>query len=261
MSNCVKTFRTELTNYVHILQERANEAHLNDLAQLRQFPIQLLKDLGVFYIDDGVELLLPAYLHLLQDFGIISKTTNKPMFNARYIFPIKDMDGLIMGIVGYCPNSKERYLYATTKYFQRSSIMYGMENFEKCMKQGYIIVTEGITDAMAIKKIGYELDHFGMKYTHSTTGAHESLYMMQLLDLIHCVIFIPDRDRAGDGTKKYWKTSNYVRLLIPFNFKDLDEFIKSSPENKLLFQDNLLRAIDYVVTNKNYCGEELPIYG
>lgn len=252
-SNEVVEFRTKLTKYVEELQHFADLEKLEELATIRHFDIELLKELGVFYVDEPAELLLPDYFQDLKDFGLLNEGTNKPIYNDRYIIPLYDMQGLVMGLVGYSTNSKVRYMYASTKYFLRNDILYGMENYLECIKDGYIIVTEGITDAISCRQVGF-------KHTHSTAGAHKSVYMMQLLDLIPCVIFIPDRDRAGDGTKKYWKTHNYVRVLVPFKYKDLNEYLTNNERHKTQFCEVMNLLIDYVKAGKNKIGEEIPLY-
>lgn len=252
-TNVVRAFRQRLTEYVKDLQAHADKEKLKELAIIRKFEVSLLEELGIFYIDNPVELLNPEFFGDLKDFGIINKNTNKPIFSDRFIIPLYDMEGLVMGLVGYSYNSKVRYMYATTKYFLRNDILYGMENYKECIKDGYIIVTEGITDAITCKQEGF-------KHTHSTAGAHQSVYMMQLLDFIPCVIFIPDRDHAGKGTERYWKTHNFVRVLVPFTYKDINEYLTTQPENREQFRLIMNMLIDYVKAGKNRVGEEIPLY-
>lgn len=252
----VTEFRKELTEYVDALRGRSQKNYLAEFAITRKFNIDTLYDLGIIYIKDMSEMLIPKFLDRLEDFGVISPTNKKPIFSDRYLIPIYDVNGLVQGLVGYSLSSKARYVYATTKYFQRSDIMYNMQCYEKCIEKGYAIVTEGITDAIRLIDMGFEC-------VMATAGAHESLFMMQMLDTGMCTIFVPDRDRAGDGTKEYWITTNYVRLLVPFTYKDIDEYAREE-KNRWNVTEFIHMVIDYVLgknaDNVKLLGEELPIY-
>lgn len=250
-------FRKKLTEYVSVLRDNQNEGGLLQFCAVRGFDIDLIKNLGIFYIEKNVEMLVPQYFEYLKDFGVISITNGKPIYSERIVIPIYDMDGLVMGMVGYSLTSKERYMYATTKYFNRNDILYGMERYKKCIKDGYVIVTEGITDCIRILNLGFE-------NCMSTAGAHRSLFMMMVLDIIPIVLFIPDRDRAGDGTKDYWKTNNYGRLLIPFMYKDVDEYARNSEISTQNLKEHIELALEYMKNaldkGQIICGEEMPIY-
>lgn len=256
MEDIIK-FRKRLTEYVEILHRNQDSRRLDDFCIARHFNRDLVDKLGLIYIENMAELVVPEFLEELVDFGVISPNNRKPIYSDRYVIPIRDMSGLVMGLVGYSLSDKARYMYANTKYFERNDILYGMEKYEKCLEAGYIVVTEGITDCFRIKQLGYEL-------CMSTAGAHRSLFMMQMLDMIPIVLFIPDRDRAGDGTKEYWKTNNYGRLLIPFIYKDLDEYACSSERSANNLKEYVDMALNYMRESLDkgiaIVGEEMPIY-
>lgn len=258
MSEIITEFRKSFTDYVKIISELNDQDKIHELAVLRKYNDEIINEHGIFYISKMAEMIVPGYIDKLVDFGVISPTNNKPIYSDRYVIPIYDMSGLVMGLVGYSLSAKERYMYSNTRYFHRNDILYGLENYKQCLIDGYAIVTEGITDAIRLKELGF-------KNVLSTAGAHKSTYMMELLNQIGIIIFIPDRDRAGDGTKNYWITDNYARLLVPFTFKDVDEFAISSDENRDSLIHHINVAISYMRENKEkgilIKGEELPIYG
>ena len=250
-------YRKEFTEYVKKLQFNSNKEELDNLATIRKFDRDLLEKLGVFYIGKEAEMLIPDENGKIDNikykkFGIISPTNNRPIYSDRFIIPLYDLNGYIMALVGYSLNSKQRYIYSNTEYFFRNDILYNLQIYEKCVKDGYVIVTEGITDCIRLLNMGFT-------NVMSTAGAHRSLWMMQMLDNIDNIIFIPDRDRAGDGTKEYWITHNYTRLLVPFYCKDLDEFAKRSDKEELVLKYFVKMAIEHMVNKKNKNGEELPI--
>ena len=250
-------YRKEFTEYVKKLQFNSNKEELDNLATIRKFDRDLLEKLGIFYIGKEAEMLIPDENGKIDNtkykkFGIISPTNNRPIYSDRFIIPLYDLNGYIMALVGYSLNSKQRYIYSNTEYFFRNDILYNLQIYEKCVKDGYVIVTEGITDCIRLRNMGFT-------NVMSTAGAHRSLWMMQMLDNIDNVIFIPDRDRAGDGTKEYWITHNYTRLLVPFYCKDLDEFAKRSDKEELVLKYFIKMAIEHMVNKKNKNGQELPI--
>lgn len=233
------------------LYENSKKIALKEYCSLRGYDISTVEQLGIFYIFNQTELIIPKYINYLIDFGVIAESNKKPIYRNRYIIPFYDINGLVCGMAGYSFESKERYLYATTKYFQRRDIIYGMENYEQCIKDKYAFVVEGLTDRMALNNIG-------INNVLSTAGAHKSSYMMSVLSLIENVIFIPDRDDAGDTTKSYWKTNKYIRVYIPFIYKDIDEYIRKS-EDKMHIRNTLLSLKDEVL-NKDYInGTEISI--
>lgn len=250
-------YRKALTDYVNRLRDNSNKDKLYNLAEVRQFDVELLDRLGIFYIDKEAEMLVPNEegkidLGFYKRIGIISPTNNRPIYSDRYIIPIYDLNGYVMALVGYSLTSKQRYIYSNTRYFFRNDILYNLEVYERCIRDGYVIVTEGITDCIRLLDMGFT-------NVMSTAGAHKSLWMMQLLDNIENVIFIPDRDRAGDGTKSYWITHNYTRLLIPFYCKDLDEFACLGEKEETVLRYFIKVAIQYMREGKHKKGEELPI--
>ena len=250
-------YRKEFTEYVERLRFNSDKKELENLSAIRHFSVDLLDRLGVFYIGKEAEMLLPDSngkidIEKYRKFGIISPTNNRPIYSDRFIIPLYDLNGYIMALVGYSLTSKQRYIYSNTEYFFRNDILYNLQVYEKCIKDGYVIVTEGITDCIRLLNMGF-------KNVMSTAGAHRSLWMMQMLDNIENVIFIPDRDRAGDGTKEYWITHNYTRLLIPFYCKDLDEFAVRGDKEELILKYFIKVAIEHMATKKNKKGEELPI--
>ena len=247
----VQSFRAEFTEYVKELQKRANPDNLKALADIREFDVNILQQLGVFYLRDQVDMIVPRFISRLQDFGVISSANQKPIYDSRYVIPFYDMEGLVCGLAGYSLTSKERYLYATPKYFERRDAIYGIEEYEKCIRDGYVFVVEGLTDRIALMNLGIE-------NVMATAGAHKSPHMMSVLSMIKNVIFIPDRDKVGDLTKEYWKTNRYIRVYIPILYKDIDEYIKKY-NDKMYIRQMLLDLKDEVISSDYINGTEVSI--
>jgi len=244
------------TDYVNSLRSRSDKSKLQVLSDIRGISVKQLEEEGVFYIGDMVEMLLPNYLNKLKEFGVISNVNNKPIFHDRWVFPIKTVDGRVMNLVGYSPDSNERYIYGTGMYYRRNDVMYGLENLHLAYELGYAIYVEGITDAISIRDLGY-------KNTFAACGTRESEIKMKLLNRCrYGIIRIPDRDVAGDLTRKHWVTNRYVTLNVPMIYKDADETIhpkdasgkvdmEKSKENEEWFKRYLDGCIEWLLRQEH----------
>lgn len=247
----MRSYRQELTEYVRELQKRSDKNKLKGLEEIRGFDANLLEQLGIFYIRDQVDMLVPRFIDRVKDFGVISSANKKPIYESRYVIPFYDIEGLVCGLAGYSLTSKERYLYATPKYFERRDAIYGIEDYKKCIEDEYVFVVEGLTDRIALMNIGIE-------NVMATAGAHKSAHMMSMLSMIKNVIFIPDRDKVGDLTKEYWRTNRFIRVYIPIIYKDIDEYIKKY-NDKMYIRQMLLELKDEVISSDYINGTEVSI--
>ena len=214
-------YTDELTQYTELLRSRSDKSKLGVYAMQRGIGEKFVESFGIFYIGRATEMLLPRYLDKLEDFGLISKANNRPIFNERYIMPIYDVDGRVLNLVGYSKESKERYIYGTAKYYMRRDTLYGLESLESAYSKGYAILTEGITDCQRLRSLGY-------KNSFAMCGTHRSEYIRQQLSRCrYGVIEIPDRDIAGLKAKRSWKYSRSVTIYIKRGYKDIDEMLRT----------------------------------
>jgi DNA primase len=100
---------------------------------------------------------------------------------------------------------------------------------------GYAFVTEGITDTIRMRDMGY-------KNCFAMCGTHSSEYIIRQLNRCrHGVILIPDRDDAGLRALKGWKFNRSVTIFINLQYKDIDEMcsIKNEDGTKTKNEDNI----------------------
>lgn len=239
-------YTDELTAYTKELQNRAGDKMLEYFAEMRKMPLDIIKLSDIFYIGDATEMLLPSYIGQVEDFGVISPTNKKPIFHNRYVIPIKDINGKILNLVGYSKEADERYVYGTAKYYRRRETMYGLENLQLAYDLGFAILTEGITDAIRVRSLGFP-------NTFANCGTHKSDFIMKQLNRCrYGVIKIPDRDAAGQRALKGWVCNRSITLNTFIAYKDIDEMCRESKENSDLVKEYIEICIDWIKSAEHH---------
>ena len=242
----MKRYTEILTEYTKDLYNKSNKGKLKDFAEMRNFSLDIIEKCGIFYIGSEAEMLIPKYLGLIDELGVISNTNRKPIFSNRYVIPIKDINGNIIGLVGYSKEATERYIYSTSKYYRRRETMWGLENLRLAYEMGYAIVTEGITDAIRLRSQGH-LNTFAMCGTHSS-----EFIMKQLNRCRYGVIKVPDRDSAGRKASKKWDCNRSITLNTFIAYKDADEMCRTSKELENLFEDYMRICIEWIKKSEHH---------
>jgi DNA primase len=227
-------YTKQLTEYTNELYERSDKSRLAEFAEIRGFSMEQIEESGIFYVNNAVEMLIPEYIDRLEDFGVISEVNRRPIFYNRFIIPIRDTNGNILNLVGYSKEANERYMYGKAKYYKRGEDMYGQENLKLAYELGYAIITEGITDAMRVRELGY-------KNCFARCGTHDSYEIWQKLNRCrHGVIQINDRDSAGQKASRNNRLNRAISLNTYIRYKDVDEMC-------LEFRDVVKEYIDACV--------------
>ena len=255
--NSYKEYTKLLTRYTNDLRDRSDMSMLSVFSEMRDIPLEEVNNSGIFYIKDATEMLLPTYLNVVEQLGVISPTNKKPIYHNRFIIPIRDIDGNVINLVGYSKEADERYVYGTSEYYRRRETMYGLENLHMAYELGYAIMTEGITDTIRVRSLGY-------KNCFANCGTHGSDFIMKQLNRCRFgIIRIPDRDEAGNRALAKWKAYRSVTLKTFIKYKDIDEMCKDSKENIDLIKLYMDKSIEWLKTmehNNRYCAsEELTI--
>lgn len=239
-------YTKQLTEYTMELKRRAGDKKLDYFAELRKFPMNIIKESDIFYIEDATEMLIPKYLGQVEDFGVISLTNKKPIFHNRFVIPIKDIHGNILNLVGYSKEADERYVYGTAKYYRRRETMYGLENLLLAYNLGYAIVTEGITDTICVRALGY-------KNTFAMCGTHKSDFIMKQLNRCkYGIIKIPDRDAPGRKALSKWNSYRSVTLNTFIAYKDIDEMCSDNDNNKEIVKEYIDSCIEWLKTQEHH---------
>lgn len=250
-------YEKTLTAYVNELINRSDKAKIQEFADFRKFSIDTVSKCRIFYIGDMAEMLLPNYIEKVNDLGVISETNYKPIFKNRWIIPVFEQNGLVENLVGYSPFADERYIYGTSRYYRRRETLYGLENLHIAYKLGYAFLTEGITDTIRLRDMGY-LNSFAM------CGTHKSDYIMRILNRCkHGIIRIPDRDKAGLAALRQWECKRSVTLMVNIKYKDIDEMCRDSDDNILWVKEYIEDCVNWIKSsthnNQNCLSETVTI--
>lgn len=101
-------------------------------------------------------------IDVLEKAGILSSNseTLKDRYSERIMFPLKDSDGHAVGFSGrkYLPDdpSTSKYINSPeTDLFKKSTLLYNLDNaIQTAKRDGYIYVTEGFMDVIALYRAG-----------------------------------------------------------------------------------------------------------
>ena len=254
----MQKYTDEFTAYVNELRQRAGDKMLDYFAELRHFPREVIDEQKIFYIGDATEMLLPDYIDKLESFGVISPTNKKPIFHSRFVMPIMDINGKILNLVGYSKEANERYVYGTAKYYRRRDTLYGLENLDLAYKLGYAIITEGITDTIRVRSLGY-------KNCFANCGTHNADFAMKQLNRCrYGVIKIPDRDEAGQRAVKKWVCNRSITLNTFIKYKDIDAMCYDGEENIEWVKEYIDACIDWIKQSEQHgtpCASKIVTIG
>lgn len=127
------------------------------------------------------------------------------------------------------------YYYTSKRIFDKGSYLYGLPGvYKEALKQGYLILTDGVFDTISFAKEGY--------LAMAALGSTVTDSMAAQLRFIKKVIVVADNDDAGMlFYEKLRKVLDNVVLFVQNVAKDADDVIKS--ENKKEYLKEIDRCI------------------
>ena len=197
---------------------------------------QTVTQFGLGYAPNGWNNLLDAMVakgydkQELIDAGLAIRSQEKgsvyDRFRNRLMFPIIDIRGNVIGFGGrVMDNSTPKYLNSPeTLIFNKRKNLFAM-NVAKKSKLGYLILTEGYMDAIALHQYGFDCAVASLGT--SLTEEHANL----LSKYTNRVYLTYDADAAGQNATHravpmLEKTGIQVKILRMQGAKDPDEFLK-----------------------------------
>lgn len=159
---------------------------------------------------------------------------------GMYIFPVKNMIGNVIALIGWYPGRK--YITTPSKFFNKSSLFYGMEQIGKTgLNKPYFIV-EGIFDSLSIRAMGFN--------AIAQMGIKSSRVKKINYGLFSRLVAIPDNDNEGVEVVKndeWFLPSNGSYVCITntnkgIKLKDVDDLCRIFSEDELkdVFAEALL---------------------
>lgn len=207
-----------------------NEKTISDICDIRGYEYERMS--GTLEKAEFIMLKEDCDLERLKRMGsdlALFNSEGKFRVQGRYLFPVKDMFGNVLAIIGWFPDEK-KYITTPSKFFSKTCLFYGLEQMGTTGIGKEYFLTEGIFDSLSIRSLGY--------YSLAMMGIDASRYKIALYALFKRVIAIPDIDEQGkkviSGDK--WKipmNSKYFRWsgVSPEQIKDIDNFVHTFEED------------------------------
>ena len=152
-------------------------------------------------------------------------------FRDRIMFPIRNTKGQVIGFGGRVLDAGEpKYLNSPeTPLFQKGSELYGLFEARQAIREaGYVLVTEGYMDVVALAQLGFP-------QSVATLGtACTATHVQKLLRQTDCVIFSFDGDTAGrraarralDACLPYATDNKIIKFLFLPADHDPDSYVR-----------------------------------
>lgn len=195
---------------------------------------------------------------MMFDIGVfkeVSDSVFKDKFVDRLMIPVSDKQGRTVGFTGrvlpYDTSERPKYLNSPqTEWFNKSELWFGFHLSRKeIMQSKKAMVVEGNMDVISSFSKGLE-------FTLAAQGTSFTEKQIRLLKQTTQKVWLAfDNDNAGKiaGTKFFKEATkaglSVYKVLIPKEFKDLDEYIQSED-----FEDNLevKPFLDYLLEEEKY---------
>lgn len=159
-----------------------------------------------------------------QDLGLFTKSGNFLLID-RFIFPVKDMLGNVVALIGWFPDEK-KYITTPSKLFSKECLFFGMEQLSKTGIGKKYALVEGIFDSISVRSLGIPCI--------AQMGIVTSRYKQAMYSLFSSLLVIPDND--GEGRKVIsedkWKIPRNAKYLRwsgkgAIGLKDIDDIVKT----------------------------------
>jgi DNA primase len=206
---------------------------------------EVAKQFGLGYAPEGWRSLASVFPHyddpLLVESGLVISSTEEDgaeekrydRFRDRVMFPIRNIKGECIGFGGrVLGDDKPKYLNSPeTPVFSKGRELYGLFEARSALReQGYVLVTEGYMDVVALAQLGFP----NAVATLGTACTTE--HVQKLFRFTDSVVFSFDGDAAGrraarkalDGALPYATDVRSIKFLFLPAEHDPDSFIRAN---------------------------------
>ncbi len=232
----VQKLRKQLNQIVEIFKAQPDyEENVRIFAEeVRNLEVKTLKDCDSFMLQPDTPLdILPEELrHDALGFC----RGDYYIFEGRYVYPVKDVQGDVMGFCGYDKFEDTKYLDSkNVGYRAKIYSCWGMEKLpEYYRSKDPVFFVEGIVCALYLRQCGLQ--------SLALLGSSASPYMTQVIKRFGMrAIMIHDADEAGSHFRKQMRYRlPYLRCIQSTIAKDVDDSRQVNPE----FANELIKLRD-----------------
>jgi DNA primase len=206
---------------------------------------EIARQFGLGYAPEGWRSLASVFPHyddpLLVESGLVIANTEEgsteekryDRFRDRVMFPIRNIKGECIGFGGrVLGDDKPKYLNSPeTPVFSKGRELYGLFEARNALReQGYVLVTEGYMDVVALAQLGFP----NAVATLGTACTAEHVH--KLFRFTDAVVFSFDGDSAGrraarkalDAALPYATDVRSIKFLFLPDEHDPDSFIRAN---------------------------------
>lgn len=243
----IKEVRQELTSIVNIAHQRPDQITFQGyFGAERMLNREIFNRAKTFFLPPDAEMNHMLFMHHLhdKDFGLKSENGH-PRFLGRYMFPIMDFNGEVIGLIGYDKHSDVKYLLSTNVGFGKVNTFYGMWMMPWIYSMGYIVVVEGIVDCLWLWSLGIP--------AIALNGNTMTSFVARILRRFgYHVILAPDNDETGEVAIRYWKKELPKASVLKIDLgNDIDKWRKLHQENRPTGEQECIQLINEIIGKFN----------
>lgn len=211
--------RKQLNQIVDIFKHK--DSYMDEVKifaeQVRHLKVQTLLDCDSFMVQpDDLTSLLPEELRH-DSLGFMHGSHY--VFEGRYVYPVKDVEGDVMGFVGYDKFSETKYLDSTNfGYRAKQYSLWGMEELPTYYNDNEpVFFVEGVVCALYCRQEGL--------HALATLGSIISPYVTEIIRRFGMrAVMVNDSDEAGNKCRKMMQRRiPYLRAVQSRLAKDIDD--------------------------------------
>ena len=206
------------------LYGKEQEGFLATIAEARGMPVD--------WLDGTQAVFIPNNEFMMEVFGtgILEFDTYRNeicVWDNALVLPIRDVNRKAVAFAGFFPfdyvsdDCTNYYAYSSSSVFQKGRFLYfPKRNLEDAMDDGYLLLVDGIFDAISLSAHGYN--------AASLMGSSATPEILMMLRFVPNVILLADNDVAGSILfSRLKKRLNNIYLFTQGKAKDADGVLKS----------------------------------
>lgn len=221
--------------------EAGYEPMLQYVAGLRALPVEAIRGADAFFINEDTPLAVIPEEYRHESYGICNR--NRVIYAGRCIYPVKDVNGDVMGFCGWDPNKVPKYLDSKNYgYKAKSNSLYGMERLKEYYSNDKpVILVEGLVDCLLLRSIGVQ----ALALLGSMLTSYVTVILSRFGDRL---VVVPDNDNvdglavdrtAGEGfVQQVFRKLPKARVYQTIEFNDLNDCWRAGEEHKIALAED-----------------------